>query len=149
MNHTPQIRKVEITGPLQITLEWSTGETYVTDLSGTIGPKREGDPFAVLHDPAIFAQAQSDEWGDGLSWPDGLDLGADQLYSLGRQQAGLPTREDFAAWIERNQLSLSQAAQAIGMTRRMIAYYKSGARPIPKTVWLACIGYESLQHEAA
>ncbi|MBU2783737.1 hypothetical protein HAP99_11250, partial [Acidithiobacillus caldus] len=67
----------------------------------------------------------------------------------GRQQAGLPTREDFTAWMERNRLSLSQAAQAIGMTRRMIAYYKSGARPIPKTVWLACIGYESLQHEAA
>ena len=61
----------------------------------------------------------------------------------------MPTREDFTAWMERNQLSLSQAAQAIGMTRRMIAYYKSGARPIPKTVWLACIGYEALQHEAA
>ena len=125
MNHTPQIRKVEITGPLQITLEWSTGETYVTDLSGTIGPKREGDPFAVLHNLAIFAQAQSDDWGDGLSWPSGLDLGADLLYSL------------------------NQAAQAIGMTRRMIAYYKSGARQIPKTVWLACIGYESLRNEAA
>ncbi|AEK56781.1 hypothetical protein [Acidithiobacillus caldus] len=61
----------------------------------------------------------------------------------------MPTREDFTAWMERNQLSLSLAAQAIGMTRRMIDYYKSGARPIPKTVWLACIGYESLQHEAA
>jgi len=149
MNHAPQIRNAEITRPFQITIEWSTGETFVTDLSGTIGPKRKGDPFAALQDPAIFAQAQSDDWGDGLSWPGGLDLGADHLYSLGRKQAGLPTREDFAAWMERNQLSLSLAAQAIGMTRRMIAYYKSGARPIPKTVWLACIGYESLRHEAA
>lgn len=149
MNHAPQIRKVDITGPFQVAIEWSTGETFSTDLSGTIGPKREGDPFAVLHNPAIFAQAQSDDWGDGLSWLGELDLGADLLYSLGRKQAGLPTREDFAAWMERNHLSLSQAAQAIGMTRRMIAYYKGGTRPIPKTVWLACIGYESLQHEAA
>ena len=149
MNHAPQIRKVDVTGPLQVTIQWSTGETFATDLGDLIGPKQKGDPFADLHDAAIFAQIKSDEWGDGLSWPDGLDLGADQLYSLGRQQAGLPTREDFAAWMERNQLSLSQAAQAIGMTRRMIAYYKSGARPIPKTVWLACIGYESLRHEAA
>jgi len=70
-------------------------------------------------------------------------------YSLGRQQAGLSTRADFAAWMERNRLSLSQAARAIGMTRRMIAYYKSGARPIPKTVWLGCIGYEALKHKAA
>ena len=149
MNHAPQIRKVDIIGPFQITIEWSTGETFSTDLSGTIGPKREGDPFAVFHNTAIFAQAQSDDWGDGLSWPGGLDLGADLLYSLGRKQAGLPTREDFAAWMERNRLSLNQAAQAIDMTRRMIAYYKSGARPIPKTVWLACIGYETLRHKAA
>ncbi len=51
--------------------------------------------------------------------------------------------------MECNQLSLRQATQAIGMTRRVIAYYKSGARPMPKTVWLACIGYEAVQHEAA
>ncbi len=149
MSHAPQIRKAEITGPFQITIEWSTGEIFPTNLRKTIGPKREGDPFAVLHDPEHFSQAQHDDWGDGLSWPGGLSLGADLLYSLGRKQAGLPTREDFAAWMERNRLSLNQAAQAIGMTRRMIAYYKSGARPIPKTVWLACIGYESLRHEAA
>ncbi|MGC8591588.1 hypothetical protein [Acidithiobacillus sp.] len=51
--------------------------------------------------------------------------------------------------MEHNHLSLTQAAHAIGMTRRMIAYYKSGARPIAKTVWLACIGFEALEHQAA
>jgi hypothetical protein len=40
------------------------------------------------------------------------------------------------------------AAEAIGMTRRMIAYYKNGSRPIPKTVWLACLGYEVLERHA-
>ena len=96
--------------------------TVVHHLQGISTPGN----FMVIHDPAFFAQAQSEEWGDGLSWSDGLDLGADQLYSLGRHQAGLPAREDFVAWRKRrNQLSLSQAAQAIGMTRRMIAYYNS------------------------
>lgn len=149
MNHAPQIRAVQVTGPLQLTIQWSTGEMFATDLGNLIGPKHAEDPFASLHDAAFFAQVQTDEWGDGLSWPGDLDLGADQLYSLGRQQAGLPTREDFAGWMDRNHLSLSQAANAIGMTRRMIAYYKSGARPIPKTVWLACIGYEALEQQAA
>ena len=51
--------------------------------------------------------------------------------------------------MERNNLSLSRAAEAIGMTRRMIAYYKNGSRSIPKTVWLACIGYEVLERHAA
>ncbi|MGC9207916.1 hypothetical protein [Acidithiobacillus sp.] len=62
----------------------------MTDLSSTTGPKREGDPFAALHDPAIFAQAQSDDWGDGLSWPVGLDLGADQLYNLSASRRACP-----------------------------------------------------------
>ena len=149
MTHAPQIRDVQVTGQWQVQIHWSTDETFLTDLTDLIGPNRAGDPFAALHDPAFFSRVESDEWGDALSWPGGVDLGADQLYSLGRLQAGLPTREDFAAWMERNDLSLSRAAQAIGMTRRMIAYYKSGTRTIPKTVWLACVGYESLQHKAA
>jgi hypothetical protein len=33
------------------------------------------------------------------------------------------------------------------MTRRMIAYYRTGSRPIPKTVQLACIGWETLQQK--
>ncbi|MHB9137604.1 MAG: helix-turn-helix domain-containing protein [Acidithiobacillus ferrooxidans] len=122
---------------------------FTTDLKDLIGPPREEDPFCALHDPAFFAQGHADDWGDGLSWPGGLDLGADRLYALGRKQTGLPTREDFIQWMERNNLSLSHAAEAIGMTRRMIAYYKNGSRPIPKTVWLACIGYEVLERHAA
>ena len=69
--HATQVRKADYRS-FQITVEWCTGESFVLDLSGTIGPKREGDPFADLHDPAISAQAHSDEWGDGLSWPGGL-----------------------------------------------------------------------------
>jgi hypothetical protein len=33
-------------------------------------------------------------------------------------------------------------------TRRMIAHYKTGSRPIPKTVLLACKGWEVEQAEA-
>jgi hypothetical protein len=34
---------------------------------------------------------ERDEWGHGIGWPGGLDLGADRLYELSREQAGLPT----------------------------------------------------------
>ncbi|WP_223306946.1 DUF2442 domain-containing protein [Acidithiobacillus ferrivorans] len=147
MNQAPRIETATITGPFQIEIHWSTGEVFTTDLKDLIGPPRKEDPFCALHDPAFFAQGHADDWGDGLNWPGGLDLGADRLYALGRKQAGLPTREDFIEWMERNNLSLSRAAEAIGMTRRMIAYYKNGSRPIPKTVWLACIGYEVLERQ--
>lgn len=50
----------------------------------------------------------------------------------------------FAAWMERNSLSLEGTAQALGISRRMAAYYKSGERLAPRTILLACQGYDSL-----
>ena len=75
-----------------------------------------------------------DEWGHGIGWPGGLDLGADRLYEMSREQAGLPTASEFEAWMERNGLSLTVAAESLGMTRRMIAHYRTGSKPIPIVV---------------
>ena len=41
----------------------------------------------------------------------------------------------------RNGLSLAQAAAALGLSLRMVAYYTSGTRAVPRTVLLACKGY--------
>jgi len=40
-------------------------------------------------------------------------------------------------------LSLSVAAESLGMTRRMIAHYRTGSKPIPIVVGLACRGWEA------
>ena len=61
---------------------------------------------------------------------------------MSRQQAGLPTASEFNDWMQRNGLSLQTAADSLGMTRRMIAHYRTGSRPIPKVVGLACTGWE-------
>ncbi|MDD2712419.1 MAG: DUF2442 domain-containing protein [Simplicispira sp.] len=132
------IKSARITGPLCIELVWSTGETLRADMAGWLRP-----PFDALQDPALFGQMQRDDWGHGLGWPGGLDLGADTLYELCRQQAGLPTARSFDEWMRRNGLSLASAAESLGMTRRMIAHYRTGSRPIPKVVSLACKGLEA------
>ena len=88
---------------------WSTGETLDCDLTDTI---KRHTAFATLADPSVFAQVVVEEWGHGLDWPGGLDMGADRLYQLCREQA------------------------------------RSGSRPIPKTVQLACIGWEALKKAA-
>jgi hypothetical protein len=50
----------------------------------------------------------------------------------------------------RNGLSLTAAAEALGLSRRMVAYYRTGAKPIPRVAWLACIGWETQhRHHAA
>jgi predicted transcriptional regulator len=40
----------------------------------------------------------------------------------------------------RHGLSLSNAAEALGLSRRQVADYASGERPVPRTVLLACKG---------
>ncbi len=131
------LKAARIVGPLTLDIDSSTGETVRADLAGCVRT-----PFEALHDPALFEQMQVDDWGGGLNWPDGLDLGADTLYELCRQQAGLPTASEFDAWMKRNGLSLQTAADSLGMTRRMIAYYRTGNRAIPRVVGLACKGWE-------
>jgi hypothetical protein len=44
----------------------------------------------------------------------------------------------------RNDLTLDAAAVALGLSRRMLAYYRSGSKPVPRTVALACLGWEEL-----
>ena len=44
----------------------------------------------------------------------------------------------------RNDLTLDTAEVALGVSRRMLAYYRSGAKPVPRTVALACLGWEEV-----
>lgn len=48
----------------------------------------------------------------------------------------------FRAWMARPALTLRRAAQALGLSRRTVAYYLSGEQPVPKTVMLATEGYD-------
>jgi len=140
MKNPPNIQAARVISPGLIELVWSTGETLNANLADL--PKRN-KAFAKLADPDFFSKMELDEWGHGIGWPGGLDLGADRLYELSREQAGLPTASEFEAWMERNGLSLSVAAESLGMTRRMIAHYRTGSKPIPIVVGLACKGWEA------
>ncbi len=51
----------------------------------------------------------------------------------------------FLEWRARHGLSLSKAAEALGLSRRMVAYYSSGEKPVPKAVLLACRGWEVVE----
>jgi hypothetical protein len=140
MKNPPNILSARVVGHVTVEISWSTGETLRVDLTDLAN---RNAAFAPLADPDVFARMVCDEWGHGIDWPGGLDLGADRLYELGREQAGLPTASAFEAWMQRNGLSLASAAECLGMTRRMIAHYRTGSKPIPKVVGLACKGWEA------
>ncbi|MGH8255580.1 MAG: DUF2442 domain-containing protein [Steroidobacteraceae bacterium] len=103
-----------------------------------------------LRDPAVFACADVGEDGFSLVWPGDLDVGADQLYEMALEQNGRRDAAAFIRWRWRNKLSLSEAANALGLSRRMVSYYESGEQEVPRTVLLALKGWEAeRQHTVA
>jgi hypothetical protein len=49
--------------------------------------------------------------------------------------------------MHRNKLSLSGAADALGISRRMVSYYRTAHKAIPRSIWLACLGWEVTRPE--
>ena len=133
------IEQVRPTGPARLRLVWSDGTTAEVDLA----PWLEKRAFAALRDPPEFAKVEIGDWGHSLVWPSGAEAGADALWL---ETLSANRRDDTRAFLEwrlRHGLSLTRAAEALGLSRRMVAYYSNGEKPVPKTVLLACRGWEA------
>ena len=55
------------------------------------------------------------------------------------------TADAFRRWRKRHSYTLDAAARALGISRRMVAYYENGERPIPRLVALATRGLELVE----
>lgn len=139
---SPRIEVVAAIDPMRLQITWSTGECYVVDLAE---PIQRLKVLAPLQEPTLFARARVGEWGHSVVWNDEIDLGADRLYERCKEQAGELSPKQFDIWMKQHHLSLTTAADALGLSRRMIAHYRTGSRPIPKVVHLACKGWEVQQ----
>lgn len=125
----------------RLALTWSDGPPAELDL-GEILQSRQ---FASLLDPAAFALAELGEWGQSVTWPNGAELGAETLWLETLSATGHHDARTFLEWRLRHGLSLSKAAEALGLSRRMVAYYANGEKPVPKSILLACRGWEASQ----
>ena len=138
---------VTAVGGKSLEITWAGGKVDQVDLAALIADLAG---LAALDDQALFDAVAVGEDGWSLSWPGGLEIGTDSLWRMAREQAGEATPiEEFAAWRARNRLSLSDAALALGITRRMVSYYEAGRYLIPRIVGLACKGWESEHHRQA
>jgi len=133
---------VSVAGDMVLQVVWKDGTRYRVDLSTLI---RESQVLAPLRAKDMFDQVSVGLGGYSLDWPGDLELGSDQVFRWGAEQAGdfMPSAE-FVTWRGGMGLTQEKAAAALGLSKRMIAYYESGEKPIPKTVRLACIGLEAL-----
>ena len=138
---------LDLPGPYCLRITFGDGAVMVVDLAATIS---RIPALAPLMDATLFAQAGIDEWGLNVVWMQGeLNLAGDNLRAEAVEQGGGFSHERIWNWMHRNGLSLDSAAEALGISRRMLAYYRSGQKPVPRHIWLACVGWESEQQKVA
>jgi DNA-binding XRE family transcriptional regulator len=122
--------------PLTLRVRWDKGEESHIDLSGMIQSFRVYGP--LRHSLELFRQVRVGEHGTDVVWTDEIDMAADTLWRLAQEQAGATMTPDaFRHWRERKAYTLDEAARALGLSRRIVAYYEKGDRPIPRVVALA------------
>lgn len=117
--------------PGRLRLGWSDGVDVTLDVSALV----------TVDDD--FGGASVGEWGHSVVWPSGADIGAERLWLETLSASGHEDARHFLEWRMRHGLSLTKAAEALGLARRTVAYYSNGDRPVPKAILLACRGWEA------
>jgi hypothetical protein len=136
----PRIIKLETKPPLVLHVTWQDGSRSRHDLSPLISGQ---DWAAALRDPATFRTAQIQDNGWQIVWP-GTDaaLSAAGLWDDAHPPpltAAWMSAADVTAWLREMHWSFAQAAEALGISKRMLKYYAAGTHAVPKTVWLAAM----------
>ncbi len=130
--------------PMHLNLTWNHGPEAEIDFA----PISKQAGFQPLADPDFLRNVEIGDWGHSLAWPDGTEIGADSLWLDSLTVWGRDDTRTFLEWRLRNGLSLSGAAEALGLSRRQIAYYSNGDKAVPRTILLACRGWEALTKAA-
>jgi DNA-binding XRE family transcriptional regulator len=145
MKRQPRIESITAERPYRVLVSWTGGSAPDRiDLKALVQSLKG---LAPLRDAQFFRKVRVKEWGWAIEWPrrgGALDIGAETLWRLALEQKGEAMPADhFARWRARHKLSFDQAAKALGLSRRTVIYYEQGRKAIPKTVWLATLGFDA------
>jgi hypothetical protein len=137
------LTSVQSTPTAGLLLRFADGEHFDVNLVEII---KRHPSLKGLKDAQVFGTARLGEHGASVVWADGgdLELAADNLRARAVEQSGGVSHEFIWQWMTRHGLTLDSAAETLGVSRRMLAYYRSGAKPVPRTVALACLGWEDV-----
>ncbi|MFW9269095.1 DUF2442 domain-containing protein [Pseudomonas sp. NR3] len=144
----PRLLAVQPVLPLSLDLTFIDGQQLRLDLSADV---RRYPGLQPLLEDGAFADATLGDDGWSVEWPAlDIQIGADTLYldALAQNAVDENTRI-FIGWRARTGLPLYQAAQALGVSTRSISRYSSGREAVPRSLALACLGWDSLQRGEA
>ena len=135
-----KIDAVAVCAPFRLRITFGDGVTMDVDLEDVI---KRFPALSQLQDTAVFVRAHVGAWGLTVDWlPGEVELAGDNLRAEAVEQSGGISHERICNWMYKNNLTLDGAAAALGISRRMVAYYRNGEKPVPKHIWLACLGWE-------
>lgn len=137
----PKLQSVQAIEPYRLRTTWNTNEVMDVDIEYVL---RKPALVEILK-PEVFFRVHTD--GFSIEWFD-TELGSDNVYAWAKEQAGEVSHEMFGGWMARNKLSLSGVAEALGISRRMVSYYRTAHKSIPRSIWLACLGWEVTRPKA-
>jgi len=127
--------------PFTLSIRWRGGQESLVDVSGLVETFCVYEP--LRHSAELFRKVRAGEHGADVVWTDEIDMSADTLWRLAQEQSGATMTSDaFRLWRERKAYTLDTAARALGLSRRMVAYYEQGEKPIPRVVALAARALE-------
>jgi hypothetical protein len=138
-----RLTKVKPLKGFRLSLTYADGQSFSVDLNDWIAKTK---PLKPLQDATLFARAKIGTDNSAVEWQGGkLDLAADNLRNLAIEQAGGIGHERIWGWLHENELTLEQGAEALGISRRMLIYYRDGEKPVPRAIWLACLGWQAVR----
>jgi hypothetical protein len=142
----PRLRAVQARPGNKLTLTFVDGRRFELDMSKDVATYPGLKP---LQDRKAFAGAALGDDGWTVEWPAlDIQIGADTLYLDALAQAAPDENtRTFIGWRGRTGFSLEQAAVALGVATRTISRYSNGREPVPRTLALACKGWEAMQSE--
>ena len=133
----PNIRRVRPEAGHVLVINWKGGAESVVDLTGFLQTYAIFSP--LRGDEQAFRAVAVGDWGWCVHWDADMEIAAETLWRLTLEQGA----EWLRRWRTQHGLTQSAAATALGVSPRMWRYYEAGTHLLPKTVRLACLGYDS------
>jgi hypothetical protein len=135
----PKLASVRPADKLSIEVTWSRGPRARRSETIDLSPLIHSFKFyqKLRKDRALFKTVHLIENGEAIAWGDGddIDMAATSIERLGEE--GL-TADEFRQFLDREGLTQEAAAAMLGYSRRQIAHYLAGDKPIPRVFALAC-----------
>ncbi|MHD0644850.1 DUF2442 domain-containing protein [Pseudomonas aeruginosa] len=138
MSKSLTLRKVIVMSGYRLFLVYRDNAKFVVDFRAM----RSKFATNLLVDDR-FATAKIGEHGLSVQWmgDENLEMAADNLRAEAIHQAGDYSHQTVIEWMHQHELTNKSGAEALGISTRMLAYYRSGEKPVPKSIGLAMVGW--------